>query len=102
SLLAATRLYDFVPTEIGVLSAIAVAAIAVLIAIRAESQIVAAFGLVAALLSPPLVGAEASYTTLAFIAVALAGIVTVALYQSWRWLPPVAFVLSAPQAASFL
>lgn len=102
SLLAATRLYDFIPTEIGVLSAVAVAAIAAVIAIRADAQIVAAFGLVAALAAPPLVGAEASYATLAFVAIALGGTVAVALFRSWGWLPPLAFILSAPQAANYL
>jgi uncharacterized membrane protein len=102
SLVAATRLYEFIPAEVGVPSALAVAAIAALIAIRANSQTVAVFGLITALIAPPLVGASASYTTLAFVAVALTGAVTVALYRDWFWLPPLAFVLSAPQAADWL
>lgn len=102
SLLAATRLYEFIDPQIGVLSALAVAALAATIAIRANSQAVAAFGLVAVLISPPLVGADPSYLTLAFVGVALAGTVAVALYRQWRWLPPLAFLLSAPQAADYL
>jgi hypothetical protein len=102
SLVAATRLYDFVPDSVGILSALAVAAIAATIAIRAGSQTVAVFGLITALISPPLVGATASYSTLAFVAVALAGTMAVALYRGWVWLPPVAFLLSAPQAGNWL
>ena len=102
TLVAATRLYGFVPDSVGILSALAVAAIAATIAIRANSQIVAVYGLIAALIAPPLVGASASYSTLAFVAVALAGTVIVALYRGWTWLPPIAFLLSAPQAANWL
>jgi uncharacterized membrane protein len=102
SLVAATRLYGLVPVEIGLLGALASAIAAAAIAVRANSQIVAAFGLVAVLAAPPLMGAAPDMMTLAFIAVALVGTTGVALWRSWSWLPPVAFVLSAPQAAAWV
>ena len=73
-----------------------------MIAVRADSQMVAAFGLVAVLLAPPLMGASPDMSTLAFVAIVLIGTTGVALWRSWSWLPPTAFVLAAPQAASWV
>lgn len=102
SLLAATRLYDFVPAEVGLLGALASAIVAAGIAVRAESQIVAAYGLVAALIAPPLLGASPNLATIGFLAAALIGTVIISLERTWAWLPPIAFLLSAPQVADWL
>jgi uncharacterized membrane protein len=102
ALLAATRLYDLLPPEVGLAGALVAAMAAAAIAIRYDARIVAAFGLIAALASPPLVGASPTVITLAFVAVTLVGTTVIALFRSWRWLPPLAFVLSAPQLASWL
>ena len=102
SLVAATSLYDLIPVEVGLLGALASAITAAVIAVRANAQLVAGFGLVAVLIAPPLMGATPDLTTLLFIAVVLIGTTAVALWRSWTWLPPVAFVLAAPQAASWV
>ena len=102
SLVAATRLYGLIPVEVGLGVALLSAIAAAVIAVRAGSQIVAAFGLVAVLLAPPLMGASPDLSTLAFVAVVLIGTTGVALWRSWSWLPPTAFVLAAPQAASWV
>ena len=102
SLVAATRLYGLIPVEVGLGVALLSATAAAVIAVRAGSQIVAAFGLVAVLLAPPLMGASPDLSTLAFVAVVLIGTTGVALWRSWSWLPPTAFVLAAPQAASWV
>ena len=102
SLVGATRLYDLVPVEVGLAVALLSAVAAAVIAVRANSQIVAAFGLVSVLLAPPLMGATPDTATLAFIAVVLVGTTGVALWRSWSWLPPTAFILAAPQAASWV
>ena len=47
-------------------------------------------------------GATPDVATLAFIAVILVGTTSVALWRSWSWLPPTAFLLSAPQAAAWV
>ena len=102
SLIGATRLYHLVPTEVGLLGALLSAVVVAVIAVRNDSQLVAAFGLISVLLAPPLLEASADTTTLAFIAVTLVGTTGVALWKSWRWLPPIAFVLTVPQAASWI
>ena len=102
ALFAATRLYGLVPPEVGLLGALLAAAAAAAIAIRFDARIVAAFGLVAALVAPPLVGAPATLLTLAFVAVVLVGTTAISLYRSWAWLPMLAFLLAAPQLASWL
>jgi uncharacterized membrane protein len=102
SLVGATRLYALIPVEVGLLLALASSIVVAVIAVRADSRIVAAFGLIAVLIAPPLMGASADPITLAFVAVVLVGTTGVALWRSWPWLPSVAFVLSAPQLASWI
>ncbi len=102
SLVGATSLYHLVPVEVGLLGALLSACAAAVIAVRADSQVVAGFGLVAVLIAPPIMGAPADITTLLFVAVVLIGTTSISLWRSWSWLPPVAFVLSAPQAASWV
>ena len=101
SLVGATRLYGLVPTEVGLAGAFLSAVAAAVIAIRADSQAVAGFGLVTVLAAPPLLGASPDLSTLAFVGVALIGTTIIALVRTWPWLPPIAFLLSAPQAAAW-
>ena len=73
-----------------------------MIAIRYDAKEVAAFGLVAALIAPPVVGASPTTLTLLFVAVTLVGTTAIALFRTWPYLPPLAFVLAAPQLGSWL
>jgi uncharacterized membrane protein len=102
SLVGATRLYHLVPVEVALLGALLSAAAVAVVAVRNDSQLVAAFGLVSVLVAPPLLGASADSTTLAFIGIVLVGTTSIALWRSWPWLPPVAFLLTVPQAASWV
>jgi len=102
SLIAATSIFHLIPVEIGLLGALMSAIAAAVIAVRADSQVVAAFGLIAVLIAPPLMGASPDLLTLLFVAIVLVGTTGIALWRSWSWLPPVAFVLSAPQAANWV
>ena len=102
AVMAATRLYDLMPPEAGLLAALAASAAAAVLAIRTDSREIAAFGLVSGLLAPPLVGATPNTLTLAFVAIILVGTTTIALFRSWPWLPLIAFLLAAPQLASWL
>jgi uncharacterized membrane protein len=102
SLLGATRLYHIVPTEVGLMGALLSAIVVALVAVRNDSQLVAGFGLVSVLLAPPLLEAAPDSTTLAFIGVALIGTTSIAVWRSWRWLPPIAFLLTVPQAAAWI
>ncbi len=97
SLLAATSFYDLIGVEVALLGTLVTALVAAAIAIRANSQVVALFGLVAALAAPPILGADADGTTIAFLSLTLVGTTAIALFRSWSWLPPVAFILTAPQ-----
>ena len=85
-------------TRPGRIAAIAAA----VVAIRFDAPAVAAFGLVSALIAPPLVGASPTMVTLLFVAITLVGTTAVSLFRSWRWLPALAFVLAAPHLASWL
>lgn len=102
ALLAATRLYDLIPTPLGLLAVLVSAVVAAAIAVRANSQIVAGYGLIAALVAPPLLGASADLSTAFFVGAILVGTTSIALFRTWRWLPPLAFLLAAPQAADLL
>lgn len=102
SLVAATRLYDLIAAETGLAAAMLITALTTVVAIRAGSQVVAVYGLVAGLAAPPLLGADPTALTILFLSITLAGTTAVSLYRSWRWLPPVGFLLSAPQLADWL
>ena len=102
ALLAATRLYGLVVPEVGLAGALVAAIAAAALAIRFDAREVAVFGLIAALVAPPVVGASPTLLTLGFVAVTLVGTTAIALFRSWRWLPAIAFVLAAPQLASWL
>ena len=102
SLVGATRLYNLVPVEVGLLGALLSAAAVAVVAVRNDSQLVAGVGLVSVRVAPPLLGASADSTTLAFVGIVLVGTTSIALWRSWPWLPPAAFLLTAPQAASWI
>ncbi len=97
SLFAATSLYDLIDPTLALAGAFVAAAVTTLIAVRTRSQIVAGFGLVAAMAAPPILGAEPEPATLAYMIAALAGVAVISMWQTWSWLPPIAFVLSLPQ-----
>ena len=99
---AATRLYDLIDPVVGLASAGVVGALGTAIAVRWETRLVGALGILGAIGSPVLVGAETSGTTLAFMVIALVAAVGVLLWQRWDWLAAGAFVLSAPQLVVWL
>jgi uncharacterized membrane protein len=100
SLFSATRLFGLIPPEAGVAAALLTSIVAAAIAIRHDSELVAGFGLVSVLVSPPLLGASPTLLTILFLGVALVGTTAIALFRTWVWLPPLAFLLAAPQVAS--
>ncbi len=102
ALLAATRLFGLVPVEWGLAGALVAAVAAAAIAVRHDSQLVAGFGLISVLAAPPVLGASPTLVTLLFVAVTLVGTTGVALFRTWTWLPPLAFILASPQLASYV
>jgi len=99
---AATALYHLVPSAAGLVVAGATGAVATALAVRWRSVEIAGLGLVGALLAPVLVDAGTSASSLVFMALALCATVGVLLWQRWSWLAALAYVLSAPQAATWI
>lgn len=102
ALFAATRLYGFVSPEIGLAGAFITAIGAAAVALHRNSQVIAAYGLVAVLAAPPVMGASATLTTVVFLGLALVATTTLAVARDWRWLPPAGFVLTAPQLTLYV
>ncbi len=102
SFFAGTVHYNLFAVEIGLTGALISAVAAAVIAIRANSQLIAAYGLVTALSAPIVLSASPSATTIAFLSAALIGTTIVALYRTWNWLPTIAFVLAAPQVSDYV
>ncbi len=102
SLIAATQLYDLIPSFTALVIATGIGAIGTAIAVRFSSQIIGGLGLIGALLAPALVGAGASSEAVAFILVALAATVGVLAWQKWWWLAFAAFLVSVPQILSWV
>jgi len=97
TLLVGTQIYDLIPAEVGLACAGLVGIVGGALAIRWESTIVGAIGILGALLAPVLVDSGTSGLSLAFMAVALTAAVGVLLWQKWNWLSLGAFLVSAPQ-----
>lgn len=97
SLFAATSLYELIEPSSALLGVFAAALVITVIAIRSGSQVAAGFGLAAVLAAPPIMGAQPDLITVAYMAVVLVGIAAISLWQTWSWLPPLAFALSVPQ-----
>ncbi len=102
SMVGATRLLDLLPVPVAMVIVLISALVAAVIAIRFDAPVVAGFGLVAVLIAPPLLGAPPDLPTLVFVGAVLVGTTVVALWKAWGWLPPLAFVLSAPQVAVWI
>jgi len=99
---AATALYHLVSPTAGLVVAGATGASATALAVRWRSVEVAGLGLIGALLAPVLVEAGTSTSSLVFMTLALCATVGVLLWQRWSWLAALAYVVSAPQAASWI
>ena len=99
SLTYATSAKDVIGQEAGLLVAGLIGAVGAAIAVRWQSQFVAALGILGALAAPVLVDSDTSTLALAFMVIALGAAVAVLLWQRWGWLAIGAFLLSAPQLA---
>jgi uncharacterized membrane protein len=101
ALFAASRLYGFIPIEAALLAFFVLAVMTAAIALRANSQAVAAFGIVATTLAPPVLGASPGLATIAFLSAALVGTALISFGRSWPWLALIAFIATAPQAVQW-
>jgi uncharacterized membrane protein len=99
---AATAHYHLVAPVAGLVVAGLVGVLATALAIRWDSRELAGLGIVGALLAPVLVDAGTTTDSLVFMALALCAAVGVLLWRRWGWLAACAYVVSAPQVASWL
>lgn len=102
TLVVATQVYELVSSELGLACAGVAGAAGTALAVRWSSTVVAAIGLLGALLAPVLVDAGTSSAALLFMGVALAATIAVLVWQKWNWLGLAAFVVSAPQLIAWL
>jgi uncharacterized membrane protein len=100
TLLAATALYDLVPSSAAVAGAAAIAAVGATIAWRWNSETLAALGFLGAILAPIAIAIQGDLTPLgvAFAGFVLAAATIVAVLKGWRGLHVAAVVCAAPQA----
>jgi hypothetical protein len=97
ALFAGTRLYGLYSPEVALAGSFVTAIVAAGIAIRFNSESVAVYGLLAVAAAPPVLGAGATVVTMLFLGTAIVGTTAIALARAWRWLPPIAFAITAPQ-----
>jgi uncharacterized membrane protein len=97
TLLVGTQIYDLIPAGIGLACAGLVGIVGMVLAVRWQSMVVAAIGILGALLAPVLVGTGTSGVSLAFMVIALTAAVGILLWQKWNELSLGAFMISAPQ-----
>jgi uncharacterized membrane protein len=84
ALVTATRIFDLIPSWLGLVLAGGVAAFAVVIAHRWRSQLVAAFGLCGALAAPILLDVGITPTTIGFVLILAAAVAWLWLAQGWH------------------
>jgi uncharacterized membrane protein len=104
TLLAATALYDLVPSSLAVAGAAAIAAVGGLLAWRWSSETLASLGLLGAILAPVAIAIQGDLTPLgvAFAGLVLAAATAVAVLRTWRGLHLAAIACAAPQAIALV
>jgi uncharacterized membrane protein len=98
----ASVVYHLVSPAVGLVLAVLVGVAATAIAVRWDSRVVAGIGILGALLAPVLVDAGDGSASLAFMAPALVSAVAVVVWRRWSFIALIAYVVSAPQLASWL
>lgn len=67
-----------------------------------DSQTLAGLGIVGSLVAPAFVGADPSFETMGFLAVALAGAAAALVWHRWEWLRIAAFAVTVPQVVVWI
>jgi len=100
TLLAAVSLYDMVSKPVALAFAAVIASVAVAVSLLWEAEVVAAFGLVGAMIVPATLVFQGGLQEIgtAFVAVVFAGATAVAVRQRWWILLQVSALVSVPQA----
>jgi uncharacterized membrane protein len=100
TLLAAVALYDMISKPVALVIAAAIAGVGVAVSLVWESELVAAFGLIGAMVVPATLVFQGGIqeTGTAFVALVFAGTAVVGVRERWWRMLQVAAVVSAPQA----
>jgi uncharacterized membrane protein len=102
TLIVAAEVHELIPPIVAVAGSLAVGILVTRLAIQWAGRAIGAIGLVGALLSPVLVGADLDGGTIATLAVAAACAMAVVTRQGWRWLGLVTVAACAPQWATWV
>ena len=102
SIVVAVQVYELMSAGAGLALAFAVAATATILAVRWEAEGIAGLGILGAVASPVLVGADLGPATATFLFIATASAVGVVLWQRWTWLAFATFLLATPQWVAWL
>lgn len=94
--------YELVPVSAGVLAALATGAAATWLAIRWETQGIAALGILGGLASPIALGVGEEGASVALLLVATLSAAAVCVRFGWEWIAAGAFVLTAGQWLAWL
>lgn len=97
TLAVAVDLYRLLDPVAGVLLALGTSAAATVIAVRWAGRPIAGLGLLGGLLSPFALGVAGHTAAIAILGLAAASVVTVTIWQRWRWLSVGALIVCAPQ-----
>jgi len=89
--------YGVLPTTAAHALALGAGAIAAAVAVRWQSRLIGALGIVGALLAPVLAGAPAEASTLALLWLASLSGVAVLVWQRWNWLAFAVFAVASAQ-----
>ena len=100
TLLAATALYDLVPEGAGLIFAAVIAAAGIAVSLVWREQLLAAIGLLGAIVAPALLALDSSLTPVgtAFVAFMVAAAAAVSVSLRWRGLLIAAAIAGTPQA----
>jgi uncharacterized membrane protein len=100
TLLAAVSLYDLVSKPVALVIAAAIASVGVAVSLAWEAEVVAAFGLIGAMIVPATLVFQGGLQEIgtAFVAVVFAGAAVVAVRERWWTMLQIAALVSAPQA----
>jgi uncharacterized membrane protein len=100
TLLAAVSLYDMVSKPVALIIAAGIASVGVAVSLAWEAEVVAAFGLIGAMIVPATLVFQGGLQEIgtAFVAVVFAGAAVVAVRERWWTMLQIAALVSAPQA----